>query len=158
MARIPACTWLHALLLSTGAFSAKVTLPYGTFVGYDNYANDANTTLPNPVVAYLNTPCAAPPTGQRQFQHPQAPLKTNDTLNSTEYGPACPQPGISRIDEDCLTLAVYAPNGTTKSDKLPVVIWFHGGTFNAGSRNQISLASMVSGAPVKYIAVGVNYR
>jgi carboxylesterase type B len=34
----------------------------------------------------------------------------------------------------------------------------HGGAFNAGSKNQISLASMVSGAPVKYVAVGVNYR
>ncbi|KAF8704550.1 type-B carboxylesterase lipase family, partial [Rhizoctonia solani] len=158
MTRKLAFTWLPALLLSSGALSAKVSLKYGTFVGYDNYANDANTTLPNPVVAYLNIPYAAPPIGERRFKHPQAPLKIIGKFNSTTYGPACPQPGILNIDEDCLTLAVYAPKGTKPSDKLPVVVWFHGGAFNAGSKNQISLASMVSGAPVKYVAVGVNYR
>ncbi|GAB1525180.1 hypothetical protein RhiTH_008337 [Rhizoctonia solani] len=158
MTRKLAYTWLPALLLSSGALSAKVSLKYGTFVGYDNYANDANTTLPNPVVAYLNIPYAAPPIGERRFKHPQAPLKIIGNFNSTTYGPACPQPGILNIDEDCLTLAVYAPKGTKPSDKLPVVVWFHGGAFNAGSKNQISLASMVSGAPVKYVAVGVNYR
>ncbi|KAH7341257.1 acetylcholinesterase [Rhizoctonia solani] len=158
MTRSLVYTWLYTLLLSAEVLSAKVSLPYGTFVGFDNYTNDADTTLPNPVIAYLNIPYAAPPTGQRRFKHPQAPLKSQDIVNSTEYGSACPQPGISKIDEDCLTLAVYAPKGTKRADKLPVVIWFHGGAFNAGSKNQISLASMVSGAPVKYIAVGVNYR
>ncbi|QRW18436.1 carbohydrate esterase family 10 protein [Rhizoctonia solani] len=158
MTRKLAYTWLPALLLSSGALSAKVSLKYGTFVGYDNYANDANTTLPNPVVAYLNIPYAAPPIGERRSKHPQAPLKIIGNFNSTTYGPACPQPGILNIDEDCLTLAVYAPKGTKPSDKLSVVVWFHGGAFNAGSKNQISLASMVSGAPVKYVAVGVNYR
>jgi carboxylesterase type B len=124
MTRVLAFSFFFStLLLSPGVLSAKVTLEYGTFVGYDNYGHDANATLPNPVVAYLNIPYAAPPTGQRRFRHPQAPLKFNGSFNSTVYGPACPQPGVLNIDEDCLTLAVYAPKGTKPSDKLPVVIW-----------------------------------
>ncbi|CAE6523244.1 unnamed protein product [Rhizoctonia solani] len=62
------------------------------------------------------------------------------------------------MDEDCLSLAVFAPKGTTASDKLPVVIWIHGGAFNGGSKQAFGLASMVSNAPVKYIGVSINYR
>jgi hypothetical protein len=112
-----------ALLVLGSAFAAQVTLPYGTFVGVDNYISDSGVALPTPLIAYLNIPYAAPPIGQRRFDYPQPPLKTNRTISSIEYGPICPQPGTALMDEDCLSLAVFAPNGTTKSDKLPVAIW-----------------------------------
>ncbi|KAF8751501.1 Carboxylesterase family [Rhizoctonia solani] len=64
----------------------------------------------------------------------------------------------TNMDEDCLSLAVFAPKGTTTSDKLPVVIWIHGGAFNAGSKQGFSLASMISHSPVKYIGVSIEYR
>ncbi|KEP51580.1 carboxylesterase [Rhizoctonia solani 123E] len=149
---------LAAVLMSKDVMSAQVTLPYGTFVGLDNYTNDLGNALPNPLVAYLNIPYAAPPTGTRRFARPEPPLEINDTALSTEYGPICPQSGTANMDEDCLSLAVFAPKGTTASDKLPVVIWIHGGAFNGGSKQAFSLASMVSNAPVKYIGVSINYR
>jgi carboxylesterase type B len=80
------------------------------------------------------------------------------------------------MDEDCLSLAVFAPKGTDKQERLPVVIWskhlsfassacsdqmippVHGGAFNGGSKQAFSLASMVSSSPVKYIGVSINYR
>lgn len=40
--------------------------------------------------------------------------------------------GLTR-SEDCLLINVQAPVGATKGDKLPVVIWIHGGGFEAGS-------------------------
>ncbi|KAF8751503.1 type-B carboxylesterase lipase family [Rhizoctonia solani] len=153
---LPSC--LTALLLSGNALSTKVTLPYGTFVGLDNYTSDLGSPLPNPLVAYLHIPYAAPPTGARRFARPQPPLQMNGTVSSTEYGPICPQSGTSKMDEDCLSLAVFAPKGTTTSDKLPVVIWIHGGAFNSGSKQAFSLASMISHSPVKYIGVSINYR
>lgn len=149
---------LPALLLSGKALSAQVTLPYGTFVGLDNYASDAGVALPTPLTAYLNIPYAAPPTGQRRFNYPQPPLNTSGLVSSTEYGPICPQPGTANMDEDCLSLAVFAPNGTKASDKLPVVLWIPGGAFNTGGGRTFSLASMVSNAPAKYIGVSINYR
>ncbi|KAH7341284.1 Alpha/Beta hydrolase protein [Rhizoctonia solani] len=129
-----ASSCLTAILLSKNVMSAQVTLPYGTFVGLDNYTNDLGDALPNPLIAYLNIPYAAPPTGMRRFARPEPPLSTNGTISSTEYGPACPQSGTVKMDEDCLSLAVFAPKGTTKSDRLPVVIW------------------------IKYIGVSINYR
>ncbi|KAJ1308069.1 hypothetical protein OPQ81_002135 [Rhizoctonia solani] len=138
--------------------SVHVTLPYGTFIGLDNYTNDLGNVLPNPLVAYLNIPYAAPPTGMRRYARPEPPFVTNGAVSSTEYGPICPQSGTAKMDEDCLTLAVFAPKGTSKLDKLPVVIWIHGGAFNTGSKQAFSLASMVSNAPVKYIGVSINYR
>ncbi|KAF8704552.1 type-B carboxylesterase lipase family, partial [Rhizoctonia solani] len=153
---LPSC--LTALLLSRNALSAQVTLPYGTFLGLDNYTSDLGSPLPNPLVAYLHIPYAAPPTDAHRFARPQPPLRTNGTVSSTEYGPICPQSGTSKMDEDCLSLAVFAPKGTTTSDKLPVVIWIHGGAFNSGSKQAFSLASMLSHSPVKYIGVSINYR
>lgn len=35
------------------------------------------------------------------------------------------------ISEDCLTLNVWAPKGAKKGDKLPVIIWIHGGGFTS---------------------------
>ncbi|CAE6457227.1 unnamed protein product [Rhizoctonia solani] len=153
---IPTC--LSALLLSGNALSAQVTLPYGTFVGLDNYTSDGGNKLPDPLIAYLNIPYAAPPTGARRFGRPEPPFQTNGTVSSTEYGPICPQSGTAKMDEDCLSLAVFAPKGTTESEKLPVVIWIHGGAFNGGSKQAFSLASMLSNSPVKYIGVSINYR
>ncbi|KAF8704549.1 type-B carboxylesterase lipase family, partial [Rhizoctonia solani] len=153
---LPSC--LTALLLSRNTLSAQVTLPYGTFLGLDNYTSDLGSPLPNPLVAYLHIPYAAPPTGARRFARPQPPLQMNGTVSSTEYGPVCPQSTRPNMDEDCLSLAVFAPKGTTTSDKLPVVIWIHGGAFNAGSKQGFSLASMISHSPVKYIGVSIEYR
>ncbi|KAB5591730.1 Carboxylesterase [Ceratobasidium theobromae] len=153
-----ACGCLSTLLLSRSALAAEVTLPYGTFAGLDNYLSDSGVELPRPLTAFLNIPYAAPPTGQRRFAYPQPPLQANGTINSTEYGPVCLQAGSAKMDEDCLSLAVFAPNGTSKLDKLPVVIWIPGGAFNTGSGHAFNLASMVSNAPANYIGVSINYR
>lgn len=41
-----------------------------------------------------------------------------------------PSPGSS---EDCLFLNIWAPSGTKKGAKLPVMVWIHGGAFVFGS-------------------------
>lgn len=81
--------------------------------------------------------------------------------------------------EDCLTITVQRPAGTTSSDKLPVIYWIFGGGFEAGwsamlvlsglgpttSLTKISYrydgtnfvtSSINLGKPVVYVAV--NYR
>ena len=36
-------------------------------------------------------------------------------------------------DEDCLHASVWAPAGATRASRLPVMVWIHGGGFEAGS-------------------------
>jgi len=54
-------------------------------------------------------------------------VKTFDT-----FGPACPQEGQAVMVEDCLFLNAFTPEETKSDDKLPVMVWFHGGGFRAG--------------------------
>ena len=37
-----------------------------------------------------------------------------------------------KTSEDCLTLNVWAPASSKEGDKLPVMIWIHGGGFTSG--------------------------
>ncbi|KAF8602903.1 acetylcholinesterase [Ceratobasidium sp. AG-I] len=150
-------SWFPALLLPITTLAVNVTLPYGTFVGVDSYTNDQDIPLANPLVAYLGIPYAAPPTGKLRYSLPQPPLKANGTASATSYGPMCMQAGAGEMDEDCLSLNVFAPNGTKKGSKLPVVIFIHGGAFNSGSGRGF-LASMVSNGPGVFIGVSINYR
>ncbi|KAG9121455.1 hypothetical protein FRC07_002583 [Ceratobasidium sp. 392] len=170
-----ASSLLPILLLSSQASAASVALDYGTFTGADNYTSDSGTALPNALTAYLGLPYAAPPTGQLRYAYPQPPLKRNTTTAATAYGPTCIQGGTGNMSEDCLSLNVFAPTGTTQTSKLPVVIWsmsslyiktpdakqlshpVHGGSFNSGSGRGF-IASLISNSPTKIVGVSINYR
>lgn len=63
--------------------------------------------------------------------------------------------------EDCLTLDVLRPSGTTASSKLPVMLWIYGGGFELGSTamydgTSIVMRSVELGKPVIFVAM--NYR
>ncbi|WP_137681243.1 carboxylesterase/lipase family protein [Aurantiacibacter suaedae] len=49
------------------------------------------------------------------------------------FGPACPQRGSAYLpqSEDCLFLNVWRPSG--EADPRPVMVYFHGGAYSAGS-------------------------
>lgn len=53
-----------------------------------------------------------------------------DAAPFDKMGPACPQDGQAVMTEDCLVLNVFTPNNAKNA---PVLIWFHGGGFRAGS-------------------------
>ncbi|KAG8682358.1 hypothetical protein FRC08_015011 [Ceratobasidium sp. 394] len=152
-----ASTLFSILLLSTKVLTASVTLDYGTFVGTDNYTSDSGSTLSNALTAYLGIPYAAPPTGQLRYAYPQPSLKRTTTTSATAYGPTCMQAGTGDMSEDCLSLNVFVPIGTTQMSRLPVVVWIHGGAFNSGSGRGF-VASLVSNSPTKIIGVSINYR
>jgi para-nitrobenzyl esterase len=103
----------------------------------------ANGTVAG-VRAFKGIPFAAPPVGDLRWRAPQPAAAWKGTLDATHFGAICPQllhhPGsISYFDagpqtlsEDCLTLNVWtAARGA--SDKLPVMVWIHGGGFDHGS-------------------------
>ncbi|KAJ2985861.1 hypothetical protein NUW54_g10005 [Trametes sanguinea] len=107
-------------------------------------------------------PYAEPPTGGLRFAPPV--LKTDPgvtTFDASTYGVSCPVGGQSNLDEDCLTLNILRPLGTSAGGGLPVMMWIYGGGFQAGDASQydgtgFAIAGINRGTPIIY--VNFNYR
>ena len=122
---------------------------------------------PAKVHAFQGVPYAAPPVGALRWVAPQPVTPWKGVLETIEYGHRCAQihdnwaiihgyedPGES---EDCLYLNVYTPASAKPGDKLPVMLWIHGGAwaFGAGSEARQNGDSL----PTKgVILVTINYR
>lgn len=109
-------------------------------------------------------PYAAPPVGESRWRPPQPVEPWETPLACTAYGPACPQPDMFGLfslaagpaDEDCLYLNVWSPARST-SERLPVMVWIHGGSFETGSGSM----SLYGGRPLAargVVVVTINYR
>lgn len=104
-------------------------------------------------------PFAAPPVGDLRWRAPQPAAAWAGVRDATVAGPTCaqgenPPLGIPRsTTEDCLYLSVYTP--PTGARHRPVMVWFHGGAFVAGSANQYDGSALASRGVV---VVTVNYR
>ena len=91
-------------------------------------------------LAFLGVPFAAPPVGVHRLAAPARPEPWDGVRDALVYGPTAQQPedeivgGIpepSIPGDDILTVNVFTPDlGATG---LPVLVWFHGGGFTAGS-------------------------
>lgn len=92
--------------------------------------------------------------GARRFAPPSAKQPWSTPLVANTEGAVChqhdPYPVVS---EDCLFLNVYAPLNVT--DKLPVVVYIHGGGFTKGTANDYNSTRFAKAGTV---AVALNYR
>ena len=112
---------------------------------------------------FLGIPYAAPPVGDLRWQPPQPPEDWDVALDATNPGLPCVQPATlsefyaraySEMSEDCLTLNVWS-RANTSADKLPVMVWIHGGALVMGSGRDYDGASLTSKGVV---VVTINYR
>ncbi|KAF2837833.1 alpha/beta-hydrolase [Patellaria atrata CBS 101060] len=130
-------------------------------------------------------PFAKPPTGPLRLRPPQPLTSSLGTVKATGIAKACPQfyfsvdemnfptnvlgtllntpffQTVTNAGEDCLTLTIRRPAGTTASSKLPVLFWIFGGGFELGSTQMYDGTSLVAdsiiqGKPIIFVAV--NYR
>ncbi|KAG8238600.1 hypothetical protein J437_LFUL017618 [Ladona fulva] len=93
------------------------------------------------VLAFLGIPYAKAPLNELRFMPTKPHEGWSGIKNATTDGNVCPQihvlTGKYVGDEDCLFLNVFTPK-IVKNDmeeKLPVMVWIHGGLFIAGSGN-----------------------
>ncbi len=114
------------------------------------------------VRVFLGIPYAAPPVGERRWQPPVAPEPWAEPRATTKYGPACPQHADEFFgvppeqSEDCLTLNVWTP-GKRDDEKLPVMVWIHGGGFIQGA-GSLPFYEGTRLAQHGVVVVTINYR
>ncbi|GAA5824316.1 hypothetical protein JCM5353_007021 [Sporobolomyces roseus] len=119
--------------------------------------------------AFLGIPYAQPPTGNRRLRKPQSLEKGFDggKYEAKEYSVFCPGFGADdwpyELGEDCLTINVVRPAGTTEDSNLPVGFWIYGGGYQQGGSGDrryngtwVVQRSVEMEKPI--IFVSINYR
>ncbi|GAB3170828.1 carboxylesterase/lipase family protein [Telluribacter humicola] len=119
--------------IQVSAEQAIVTTEYGKLRGYQQ----------NGTYTFKGIPYAK----AERFRAPQKPDAWQGVRSSLSYGPVCPTDVTTTVNdefefvfqhnwgytnENCLSLNVWSP-GINDSKKRPVMVWFHGGGFSAGS-------------------------
>ena len=111
--------------------------------------------LENGVQAFLGIPYAAPPVGDLRWKPPLPAIPWKGVKVVDRHGPGCIQPGDSYMSEDCLFLDIWTK--ADASEKLPVMVWVHGGGWAFGS-NSVGTYDGVNFADNGVVLVSVNYR
>jgi len=122
------------------------------------------------VVVFRGIPYAAPPLGELRWKAPQ-PVVNWDGVRECVNSPASamqPKPRALKcwtkeflapaesISEDCLCLNVWT-SARKVTDKLPVIVWIHGGAFMTGS-GSVPLYDGEEISKKGCVFVTINYR
>lgn len=116
------------------------------------------------VKIFLGVPFAAPPVGELRWKEPQPVQNWEGIRKADQFGPSALQNNVfgdmnfstDKRSEDCLYLNVWTPAVTGK-EKLPVLVYLHGGGLFAGSGSEPRYAGE-SMARKGIISITINYR
>ena len=114
---------------------------------------------------FLGVPYAAAPLGDLRLRSPRPHPGWRGILAADRIGAAAPQllagsqtwlnEPIERMDEDCLTLNFWAPEGVRHA---PVMVWFHGGATRNGHGGAAACDGSRMAREHGIVVVTVNYR
>jgi para-nitrobenzyl esterase len=115
-------------------------------------------------LVFRGIPYAAPPLGPLRFRPPVPHPAWPEVRDALDFGPAAPQlpatditeSGSNIVDEDCLTLNVWALAATAKP--RPVMVWIHGGAFIEGSARNHWYDGTTLASRGDVVVVTVQYR
>nr|WP_314435171.1 carboxylesterase family protein [uncultured Brevundimonas sp.] len=120
------------------------------------------------VAAWRGVPYAAAPVGDLRWRPPQPVAPWSGVREADALSPDCFQgrmpnlPGVKAaapapLSEDCLYLNVWRPERVSARQKLPVLVWIHGGGFvNGGSSSPETYGDAL--AKRGLVVVTFNYR
>jgi len=117
------------------------------------------------VRVFRGVPFAEAPVGDLRWRAPKPAAKWTGTRNVSEFGAICMQrrPNAAGIgaeprpmSEDCLYLNIFTA-AKTAGDKLPVMVWIHGGALTAGA-GSIAGYDGEQLARKGVVVVTINYR
>lgn len=99
--------------------------------------------------------------GANRFRPPQPPPSWAGVADAFEYGPQSPQMRTPLADrgpmsEDCLRLNIWTP--AADAARRPVMVWFHGGGFEAGSGSQKVYDGTALALRGDVVVVTLNHR
>ena len=118
-------------------------------------------TAENGISIFKGVPFAAPPVGDMRWKAP-APVKPWSGVRKADaFANACMQAPHSQgntapVSEDCLYLNVWTPAKSAR-EKLPVIVWIHGGGFVGGSTS-IGMYDGAGYARKGVVLVSLAYR
>ncbi len=147
--------WLALLPAAGDALADQVRTKTGIVEGL--------TEPDGSVRVFRGIPFAAPPVGDLRWREPQPAPSWTGVRKATAFGPRCLQGRIfddmvfrDEPSEDCLYLNVWTP-ARSSSERLPVMVWIHGGGFQAGSASE---PRQDGGRLARkgVVVVGINYR
>jgi para-nitrobenzyl esterase len=89
------------------------------------------------VARYLGIPFAAPPIGDLRWRAPASIRAWTGDRDATHSAIRCSAgvagDGVRLLNEDCLYVDVYAPDDVKPDERLPVMVYLHGGGNVSGS-------------------------
>ncbi|MBM3758742.1 MAG: carboxylesterase family protein [Acidobacteria bacterium] len=113
---------------------------------------------------FRGVPYAQPPVGELRFAPPAPATKWAGVRQAKQFGNQCMQLPLfgdmnfrsSGMSEDCLFLNIWAPT-SAKNQKLPVLVYFFGGGFQAGDGSEPRYDGEAM-ARKGIVSVTINYR
>jgi para-nitrobenzyl esterase len=128
------------------------------------------TTEDKAIKIFMGVPYAAPPVGNLRWKEPQPVKPWKGIKKCTENPPSAlqapPKPFMcwskefqapeKPLSEDCLYLNIWTPANTI-DEKLPVMVWIHGGAFTGGS-GTVPLYNGEQMARKGVVFITINYR
>ena len=149
----------HLVILMAGVLPLAAAI-HGTVHVDSGDISGIPTSTPG-IYVFRGIPYAAPPAGKLRWRAPQPAAKWAGVRKMDQFQARCVQPVRSNPretqgSEDCLYLNVWTP-AKSAADKLPVMVWIHGGGFRDGTGAML-LHDGEELARKGVVLVTINYR